>query len=103
MPRLHHAMLAALRGQCQAVELAGEADREVADVDHFLHFAEPLGHDLAGFERHEQTEKIISCTSLSPSDTILPASSVTSRPRSDFAARSSSPNSRTSSPRRGAG
>ncbi len=46
---------------------------------------------------------IISCTSPSPSETILPASSVTSRPRSARAARSSSPSRRTSSPRRGAG
>ena len=38
-----------------------------------------------------------------PSVRILPASMVTSRPRSALAARSSSPNSRTSSPRRGAG
>ncbi len=46
---------------------------------------------------------IISCTSPRPSDTILPVSSVTSAPRSSFAARSSSPSRRTSSPRRGAG
>ena len=46
---------------------------------------------------------IISCTSPAPSEGILPASIVTSRARSSFAARSSSPNSRTSSPRRGAG
>ncbi len=46
---------------------------------------------------------IISCTSPRPSETILPASSVTSRPRSALAARSSSPSRRTSSPRRGAG
>ncbi len=42
-------------------------------------------------------------TSPRPSERILPASSVTSRPRSSLAARSSSPRSRTNSPRRGAG
>src|ERR1700722_14691776 len=46
---------------------------------------------------------IISCTSPSPSLTTLPASSVTSRPRSVLLARNSSPNRRISSPRRGAG
>ncbi len=46
---------------------------------------------------------IISCTSPRPSCVILPVSSVTSAPRSALCARSSSPSSRTSSPRRGAG
>ena len=46
---------------------------------------------------------IISCTSPRPSDTTLPTSSVTSRPSAALAPRSSSPSSRTSSPRRGAG
>src|SRR6478672_3253938 len=46
---------------------------------------------------------IISCTSPRPSETILPASSVTRRARSSLDARSSSPSRRTSSPRRGAG
>ena len=46
---------------------------------------------------------IISCTSPRPSEGILPASNVTRRPRSALAARSSSPNRRISSPRRGAG
>ncbi len=46
---------------------------------------------------------IISCTSPSPSDGILPTSIDTSRPSSALCARSSSPSSRTSSPRFGAG
>ena len=46
---------------------------------------------------------IISCTSPSPSETILPASSVTTAPSVSLAARNSSPTRRTSSPRRGAG
>jgi hypothetical protein len=46
---------------------------------------------------------IISWTSPRPSDTILPVSSVTRRPRSTFTARNSSASIRTNSPRRGAG
>ena len=46
---------------------------------------------------------IISCTSPRPSWAILPVSSVTSAPSASFSRRSSSPSSRTSSPRRGAG
>ncbi len=46
---------------------------------------------------------IISCTSPRPSCAILPVSSVTSAPSASFSRRSSSPSSRTSSPRRGAG
>src|SRR6516165_2837093 len=46
---------------------------------------------------------IISWTSPRPSDTILPASMVTSAPRSLLAARRSSARMRTNSPRRGGG
>ena len=46
---------------------------------------------------------IISCTSPSPSALILPISSETRLPRSDLCRRSSSPTSRTASPRFGAG
>ena len=56
MPGFHHAVVGALGGDGQAVELARQADREVADVDHLLHFAEAFGGDLAGFERDEAAE-----------------------------------------------
>ena len=59
MPGLHHAVVGALGGDGQAVELAREADREVADVDHLLHLAEAFGDDLAGFERHEAAEIVL--------------------------------------------
>ena len=78
VPLLHHPMVWPLAGDGQAVELPRQADGEVADVDHLLDLAEALLEDLAAFERHEQCER-------------------------PFAARSSSPSSRTSSPRRGAG
>ena len=49
MPLLHQPMAGPLAGDRQAVELPGEADGEVADVDHLLHFAERFLRDLAGF------------------------------------------------------
>ena len=79
VPLLHHAVAGPLGGDREAVELARQADREVADVDHLLHFAEALRHDLAGLERDQRAERLLA------------------------AARSSSPSRRTSSPRRGAG
>jgi hypothetical protein len=78
MPGLHHPVLGPLGGDGEAEQLARQADGEVADVDHLLDLAQALGE-------------------------VLPASRVTSRPRSALAARSSSPSRRTSSPRRGAG
>ena len=59
MPGLHHAVVGALGGDGEAVELAREADREVADVDHLLHFAEAFGDDLAGLERDEAAEIVL--------------------------------------------
>ena len=56
MPLLHHAVLGALGGDGQAVELAGKADGEVADINHLLHFAFAFGEDLAGFECDEASE-----------------------------------------------
>jgi hypothetical protein len=35
------------------VQLAGQTDGESADVDHFLHFAQRLGGDLAHLDRHQ--------------------------------------------------
>ena len=40
----------------QTVELSRQTDREVADVDHLLHFAETFLQDLAGLERHQRAE-----------------------------------------------
>ncbi|MNZ71074.1 hypothetical protein D3C78_894290 [compost metagenome] len=42
-----------LGGDGQAVELARQADGEVADVDHFLHFAQAFLGDLAGLPGHQ--------------------------------------------------
>ena len=43
----------------EAVDLARQADGEIADVDHFLHFAETLGDDLAGFEGDHRAERLL--------------------------------------------
>ena len=48
-----------LRRDRAAVELAREADREVADVDHLLHLAEPLLRDLPDLERDERAERLL--------------------------------------------
>src|SRR5688572_4168794 len=58
MPRLHHAMVGALGGDGQAVELARQPDREVADVDHLLHLADALRQDLSRLEGDEPAEII---------------------------------------------
>ncbi len=46
----------ALGGDGQAIQLTRQADREVADVDHFLHFALAFLGDLAGFDRYQLAE-----------------------------------------------
>ncbi len=56
VPRLHQAVARSLAGDRQAVQLARQADGEVADVDHLLDLAETLGADLAGLDRHQLTE-----------------------------------------------
>ena len=43
-------------GDRQAVELARQADGEVAHVDHFLDLAFALGADLAGLERDQEPQ-----------------------------------------------
>ena len=52
-------MAGALRGDRQPVELAREADGEIADVDHLLNLAEPLLVDLAAFERHQAAQRLL--------------------------------------------
>ena len=56
VPRFHHPVARAFGRDGEAVKLAREADREIADVDHFLHFAEAFGGDFAGLERHKMAE-----------------------------------------------
>ena len=59
MPLLHHPVARPLGGERQAVELARQADREVADVDHLLHFAVAFGANLAHLERDEIAQRFL--------------------------------------------
>ena len=56
MPGFHHAVAGTLGGDGQTVELARQADGEIADVDHFLDFAEAFGRDLADFDGDQAAE-----------------------------------------------
>ncbi len=49
----------ALGGDGAAVELARQADGELADVDHLLHFAQRLGGDLADLDRHQRGQVVL--------------------------------------------
>ena len=40
----------------QAIQLARQTDRKIADINHLLHFAQPLGADLAHFKRYQLTQ-----------------------------------------------
>jgi len=59
MPLLVHAMLRALRVHRQAVELTGETDGEVEDVDHLLHFAMSFGPDLPHLEADQVAQRLL--------------------------------------------
>ena len=59
MPALEQMVARTFGGDRQAIQLAREADREVADVDDFLHFAQPFAEDLAGLERDEFPERLL--------------------------------------------
>ena len=56
MPRLHQAVAGPLAGDREAVQLARQADGEVADVDHLLDLTETLGADLPGLDRDQLAE-----------------------------------------------
>ena len=59
MPGLGHPVAGPLGSDHEAVQLARQADGEIADVDHLLHFAQALGDDLAGLERHQRAERLL--------------------------------------------
>ncbi len=56
MPRLHQPVARPLGGDGLAVQLPGQADGELADVDHLLHLAERLGGDLARLDGDQRRE-----------------------------------------------
>ena len=53
VPGFTHVVAWALGGDGQAVQLTRQANGEVADVDHFLYFAQAFLGDLAGFDRYQ--------------------------------------------------
>ncbi len=53
MPVFGESVAGAFAGDRAAIELAAEADGEVADVDDFLDFAAGFGGDFADFQRDE--------------------------------------------------
>jgi hypothetical protein len=59
VPLLHHPVARPFGGDREAEQLAGQTDREIADVDHFLHLAEALGADLAGFDGHQRAQVVL--------------------------------------------
>ena len=56
MPLFHEPVTRPLRLNCQAVQHTGLANRKVADVDHFLHFAFAFSDDFSRLEGHELAE-----------------------------------------------
>ena len=56
MPLLHHAVVWAFAGNGLAVQLARQADREVADVDPLLDLAGGFGGDLADLAGDQRGE-----------------------------------------------
>ena len=59
MPGLGHPVAGPLGSDHEAMQLPREADGEIADVDHLLHFAQALGDDLADLERHQRAERLL--------------------------------------------
>ena len=67
MPCLQQPVPGAFRRDGPAVELARQTHGELADVDHFLHFAQRLRGDLAYLEGHQCREVVLVSVSSSPS------------------------------------
>ena len=59
VPLLHHAVHRPFALECRAGKRAAETDGIVADVDHFLHFPQAFGQDLAHFQRDESSQHIL--------------------------------------------
>ena len=57
-------MVRTFAGDGEAIELTGETDSKVADVDHLLDLAVTLGQDFPGFDGDEAAELGFGCTQL---------------------------------------
>ena len=53
MPGLAHRMAGAFARDHETVKLSRQADREVADIDHLLHFTSPFGEDFTRLDRNQ--------------------------------------------------
>jgi hypothetical protein len=56
MPGFAHVVAGPLGGDRQAMQLARKTDGEIADVDHFLHFAQRFLRDLARLDGDQPSE-----------------------------------------------
>lgn len=59
VPRFRQPVSGTLGRHGASVELPGETDGELADVDHLLYLAESLRGDLPGLQRHDFREVIL--------------------------------------------
>jgi hypothetical protein len=59
VPGLHQSVARALGGHRAPVQLSGQADREVADVDHLLDLTARLGGDLADLEADQGRQVLL--------------------------------------------
>jgi hypothetical protein len=66
VPLLPHVVVLPLRGQGEAVELPGQAHREVADVDHLLDLALTLGQDLPHLQGDQGAQGVLLLPELVP-------------------------------------
>ena len=64
-----HDVVWALTSDGDAVELARDSDREIADVDHLLNLAAAFFEDFAAFEGDESGEVFLPFTQLVAEDT----------------------------------
>src|SRR6266851_8645041 len=64
MPGFEHPVSRPFACDRPPIELPRQPDREVADVDHLLHFALALLEDLARLDRHQAAERLLVLTQL---------------------------------------
>src|SRR5210317_1749285 len=66
MVLLIHSMARPFAVHCQTVQLSGQSNRKVADVDHFLHLSQAFLQTFAHFIRDEFTKRIFELSQLLP-------------------------------------
>ncbi len=59
VPCFRHPVTGAFGCNRQPVQLARQTDREIADVDHLLHFAQTLGRDFTGLQRDHRAQFVL--------------------------------------------